>query len=72
MSIVANRTRLESATQQLMIQWRNTKEYWQDAKASEFEQKYLDELLSGVSVAVAAMEELEKLATKVRSDCESE
>jgi hypothetical protein len=70
MSIVANRTRLESSTQQLLAQWRQTKEYWQDAKASEFERKYLDELISGVNVAVAAMEELEKLASKVRTDCE--
>lgn len=70
MSIVANRTRLESSTQQLLAQWRQTKEYWQDAKALEFEHKYLDELLSGLSVAVAAIDELEKVAAKVRTDCE--
>lgn len=70
MSIVANRTRLESSTQQLMNQWRQTKEYWQDAKAAEFERRYLDELLNGVNVAVGAIEELEKVVSKIRTDCE--
>ena len=70
MSIVANRTRLESSTQQLMNQWRQTKEYWQDAKAAEFERRYLDELLSGVNIAVGAIEELEKVVSKIRTDCE--
>lgn len=70
MSIVANRTRLESSTQQLMAQWRQTKEFWKDAKATEFERKYLDELLNGVNVAVGAIEELEKVVSKIRTDCE--
>ena len=70
MSILANRNRLEASTHQLLAQWRQTKEYWRDAKALEFEHKYLDELLSGMSVAGAAIEELEKIVTKVRSDCE--
>ena len=70
MSIVANRTRLEASTQQLLVQWRQTKEYWRDAKAVEFERKYIEELLSGLSVAVAAIDELEKVASKVRIDCE--
>ena len=70
MSIVANRTRLESSSKELLHRWQQTREYWKDAKAIEFERKYIQELVSGVNTAVGAIEELEKILAKIRSDCE--
>lgn len=70
MSLVANRTRLESSTRELLARWRETKEYWSDAKSAEFEKKYLEEIQVGVNTAVSAVEELEKLMSKITHDCE--
>ena len=63
-------TKLRAATQQLAIQWAETKEHWRDAKCQEFEQKYLQELLASVDRAVTVIEQLDKLVKKIRSDCE--
>lgn len=65
-----NGLKLAAITKELSYQWQQTKEHWNDAKAEEFEQKYIDELLASVDRAVAVIDELDKLASKIRSDCE--
>lgn len=70
MSMGSNRTRLAAATTELRLKWELTKEHWQDAKASEFEARYLEELKASVDAALAAIEQLDKLSTKIRSECE--
>ena len=66
----AHGTKLTAITRELWNQWLTTKEYWQDAKAAEFEKKYLDDLLSSVNKAVLVIEELDKLEGKIKNDCE--
>ena len=44
--------------------------YWKDAKSQEFERRYMEELLASVDRAVTVIEQLDKLITKIRSDCE--
>jgi hypothetical protein len=65
-----NGSKLTALTRQLSAQWQQTKESWRDAKSQEFEHKYLDELFAGVDRAVTVMEQLDKLVTKIRNDCE--
>lgn len=65
-----NGSKLMAITRQLSGQWQQTKEYWQDAKSQEFERQYLEELWAGVDKAVTVMEQLDKLISKVRNDCE--
>ena len=65
-----NASKLAAITRELSNQWHQTKEYWRDAKSQEFERQYIHELLAGVDKAVAVIEELDKLATKIRNDCE--
>jgi len=65
-----NGSKLMALTRQLSVQWQHTKESWRDAKSQEFEHKYLDELFAGVDRAVSVMEQLDKLVTKIRNDCE--
>ena len=62
--------RLDAITKELWLQWQQTKEYWRDEKAEEFEKKYLEELVASVSKAVGVIEELDKLTNKIRRDCE--
>ncbi len=66
----ASGTRLEAVTRQLRVQWQQTREYWDDAKRQEFEQKYLQELFASVDKTVDVIAQLDKLITKIRKDCE--
>ena len=66
----ASGTRLSAITKELWNQWLQTREYWQDAKAEEFQRRYLEELVAGVEKAVTVIEQLDKLGDKIRKDCE--
>lgn len=70
MSISPNGKVVAAATKELLLKWEETKESWRDAKALEFEQKYLTELQTAVDRALPIFEDLDKLVSKVRSDCE--
>ena len=62
--------RLAGLTKELRAQWLDTKNYWKDAKCQEFEHKYMEELFASVDRAVTVMEQLDKLLSKIRTDCE--
>jgi len=66
----AHGSRLSAITKELWLQWQQTREYWQDAKSEEFERKFLEELMSSVDKTVAVIEELDKLTSRIKSDCE--
>jgi hypothetical protein len=66
----ASGNRLTAITRELWAQWQQTKDYWQDARSREFERKYMEELLSSVDRTASVLEQLDKLITKVRKDCE--
>lgn len=70
MSLNSTRTRLTALTKQLSLRWSETREHWQDAKAAEFEKRYLEELFSRVNTAAASIETLDQALTKIRRDCE--
>lgn len=65
-----SRARLEALTKELRLQWQQTKEYWSDAKSREFEQNFLQELFVTVERSAAAIDQLDKLITKIKKDCE--
>ena len=66
----ANGTRLTAITRELWAQWQRTKDEWRDAKSQEFEHRFMEELLASVDRTVTVIEELDKLITKIRKDCE--
>ena len=66
----ASSNRLSGITKELRAQWQDTKNYWKDAKSQEFERKYMEELLASVDRAVNVIDQLDKLVTKIRKDCE--
>ena len=70
MTISANGRALAIATKDLLLRWEETKQFWQDAKAADFEQEYLTQLQTAVDCATPVFEELDKLVTRVRSECE--
>ncbi len=70
MNTSANGKQLVAATKDLVRRWEETKESWQDAKATEFEQKYLFELLAAMERAAPVFDDLDKLLNRIRIDCE--
>ena len=66
----ASGSRLGGITKELRSEWQNTKSYWKDAKCQEFEHRFMEELLASVDRTVTVIEQLDKLVTKIRSDCE--
>ena len=70
MNISANGKVILNATRELARKWEETKTHWSDAKAAEFERIYLAELFSDVERAMPVMEELDRLLSNARSQCE--
>jgi thymidylate synthase len=66
----ASGNKLTAITRELWAQWHQTKACWKDALSQEFEQKYMEELLASVDRTVTVIDQLEKVITKVRKDCE--
>lgn len=70
MNLAGNKSRLTAITKGLLVKWQETKNYWQDAKSREFEQRYVTELLANMDKTVTVIEKLDELLNKVRKDCE--
>ena len=70
MSMSGSKARLVGLTKELSLKWDDTRNYWRDVKADEFERKYLQELFIGVDKTVAVVEKLDELLKKVKKDCE--
>jgi len=70
MSLSVCKTRLATVTREIGNQWDQTKHFWQDAKCQEFEHEYIELLQSSVEKAVTVIDELDKVISKIRSDCE--
>jgi len=69
MSTTDSRLQLEEAYRELLQQWENTRAGWQDAKAHEFEQRYLTPLRPDLMLALDAMRELGRLVDHARDAC---
>lgn len=63
------KSRLASVSKELSHQWENCKIVWRDQKAVEFEQRYMTPMFDSVENALAAIEKLDKVISKVRNDC---
>lgn len=63
-------SRLTALTKELSVQWQQVRELWNDERSREFETKYLQELFSSVDRTVSIIEEMDKLVSKIKKDCE--
>lgn len=70
MSLSSQKARLASLTKEISIQWDQTKDHWKDAKAADFEHKYMQELIVSADAAMEVIDQLEKLINKIKTDCE--
>ena len=70
MSVKGSGSTLAQAVRDVSNAWQQTKSSWHDSKSQEFERKYIEILPAHVTQAMAVIEELDVLLTKIRSDCE--
>lgn len=70
MNIRASAGILGQAAKNLNFEWDETKNYWRDLKAQDFERAYLSEVSGQVARTIAIFEEIDLLLRKVRKDCE--
>ncbi len=70
MSLNAEKARLVGITRDLTVRWAETRNSWRDARAQEFEKRYMLELNVRLDRVVNVIEKLDVLLAKVRSDCE--
>lgn len=61
---------LNQAMKELSAEWDQARSFWRDAKSLEFEEKYLAELPQQIRRAAEAMDEIDSVLRKIRSDCE--
>jgi len=66
----AGGARMLGLTRELLNKWNQSKDSWRDAKALEFEKKFMDELDAIASNASTGMENLERIVRNIRSECE--
>jgi len=62
--------RLASLTRDLLQGWHQAGDSWADAKAREFEERFIREIESEVNATLPAIEQLESVLQRVRQDCE--
>ena len=70
MNVSTNGKVVLTATRELARKWEHTRQFWRDAKADEFERQFLSDLLSDVERSIPILEELDKLISTVRRECE--
>ena len=70
MNISSNGKMLVMATKALSVKWAKTADSWTDTKSREFEQKFLADLMASVDRAVPVFDDLDKILSRIRSDCE--
>lgn len=72
MSLHQPRTRLSGTAKAFKREWLDLKDQWRDEKATEFKNRYIEELFDSVDHAVAAIDGLDKIISKIREDCDVE
>ena len=61
--------RLQKETKRLKDKWLQTKEFWKDQAANDFEQKYLNPLLPTLQMTLAAAYELAEVVEDAEKEC---
>ena len=70
MSVSVGRTKLKNALKSLNLKWDRTRREWDDPTSRAFEDDHLEGLDQQVRAAVAGMEQVADVLSRVRRDCE--
>lgn len=69
MSLDAGRYRLWNGYQTLLSAWDATQRHWRDGVSQEFDRKYLAPLAPSMHAALASLDKLEQLLSRVKQGC---
>jgi hypothetical protein len=72
MGVYEGRGQLSRAMKDLMAHWRETRLYWDDALARNFERNYITPLETNMRNAGGAMDHMAALLNQIRRDCSSD
>ena len=70
MGIYEGRGTLTKAMKELENKWHSTLGEWHDARSEEFEKRFLEPLKLDLHSAVATMDQVAVVLTKIESDCQ--
>ncbi len=70
MSLTGSGASLSQAAKSLDVSWERTNALWTDAKAREFEAKYLEPLPAQIKKSLQAFEDIQALLHQIRKHCE--
>ena len=69
MSVGVGRAKLLGAAKELMLKWEKARLHWNDDKARELQEEFLEPLERTVKSAVSAIERISGVVEKARRDC---
>lgn len=70
MSVGVSRAKLLGATKELQLRWARVRELWDDAAAAHVQATVVEPLEPRVRAAVTAMEKMNAILMKIRSECQ--
>jgi len=70
MSVKSTRGTINKAVRDLNVNWQQCKNYWNDVKSKEFEEKYISPLPDAVTATSSIIDEIDKVLSKIKRDCE--
>jgi hypothetical protein len=70
MGVYEGRGTLNKAMKQLEMRWQEVRLSWTDSRSEEFEQKILIPLQHDLRNAVAAMDHMAVVTSRIRQECE--
>ena len=70
MSARASAVKLTKATKMFLNSWQQAQNYWRDTKAKDFDKQYMESLPDTIQGATKVIEEIDRIISKARSDCE--
>ncbi|MEE2809012.1 MAG: hypothetical protein VYB73_06835 [Verrucomicrobiota bacterium] len=70
MSVKSTRGTINKAVRDLNVNWQQCKNYWNDVKSKEFEEKYIAPLPDAVTATSSIIDEIDKVLSKIKRDCE--
>jgi len=70
MSARASAVKLTKSTKVILQSWDQVKTRWRDSRQREFEKDFIETLPDDISAAIRVIEEIDKILTRARRDCE--
>jgi hypothetical protein len=70
MTLVDSKGALNKAAKDLYARWLEVEAVWSDAQAKEFEKTYLAPLQQDLRAAMTAMDHMDQVLQRIKSDCE--